>query len=122
MLANPQRATQRWSARNASLFGVMPIDPALALALLFVVNLVAFTAQGIDKVLAERGLRRISEGTLAMLALPLATPGMWLGMRFFRHKTRKLGFLVLAVGVSVINASMVSALIWAFQRGWFHFE
>jgi uncharacterized membrane protein YsdA (DUF1294 family) len=100
----------------------MPIDPALALALLFVVNLVAFAAQGIDKVLAERGLRRISEGTLVMLALPLATPGMWLGMRVFRHKTRKLGFLVLAVGVSVINASMVSALIWAFQRGWFHFE
>lgn len=100
----------------------MAIDPKLALALFLVVNLVAFAAQGIDKVLAQRGLRRISEGTLVLLALPLASPGMWLGMRVFRHKTSKLGFLVLAVGVTVIHASMVSALIWAFQRGWFRFE
>jgi uncharacterized membrane protein YsdA (DUF1294 family) len=100
----------------------MTVDPWLALALLCVVNLVAFVAQGIDKVLAERGLRRISEGTLAMLALPLASPGMWMGMRTFRHKTRKLSFLALAVGVTIVNASMVSALIWAFQRGWLTLE
>ncbi|MBM3988586.1 MAG: DUF1294 domain-containing protein [Planctomycetes bacterium] len=100
----------------------MTVDPWLALALLCVVNLVAFAAQGIDKVLAERGLRRISEGTLAMLALPLASPGMWLGMRMFRHKTRKRSFLALAVGATIVNAAMVSALIWAFQRGWLTLE
>ena len=100
----------------------MALDPALALALLAVVNLVAFAAQGIDKVLAERGLRRISEGTLVLLALPMASPGMWMGMRVFRHKTRKLSFLALAVGVTIVNGSMVSALIWAFQRGWLTLE
>lgn len=96
----------------------MTIAPWFAVAVLLLTNLVAFAAQGLDKLLAQRQKRRISEGTLLLLGVPLAAPGMWLGMKLFRHKTTKWSFLALAVVVTVINVSIFSALVWASQRGW----
>ena len=99
----------------------MLIDPLLAFAFLGVANLVAFSAQGIDKALAMRGARRISEASLLWLALPLSAVGMWVGMRVFHHKTRKLSFLFWAGFVTLLNASEVSMLAWALQRDWITF-
>ncbi len=96
----------------------MLIDPLYAFGLLAVVNAVAFFAQGLDKALARRGARRISERTLLWLGLPLGALGMWTGMRVFHHKTHKLSFLFWACFVTFVNLSLFSMLAWAMQRGW----
>lgn len=96
----------------------MSLDPWFAIALFLVVNLVSFAVQGIDKVLAVRGSRRISERTLLVLGLPMAAPGMWLGMQTFRHKTRKVSFLVLALLVTAVNLGLLVAFLYGLHTGW----
>lgn len=118
MLAHRRHAAQRGIPEDATLSAPMSLDPWFALALLLVVNLVAFAVQGIDKVLAMRGARRISERTLLSLGLPLAAPGMWLGMRTFRHKTRKVSFLVLAVLVTLVNLGLLAGFLYGLHTGW----
>lgn len=64
----------------------------LALAGLYLlINLVALVMYAYDKMMARKGDRRISERTLLLLAL-LGPFGALAGMRWFRHKTRKLKF------------------------------
>ncbi|KAF5071836.1 hypothetical protein DSECCO2_208350 [anaerobic digester metagenome] len=64
----------------------------LALAGLYLlINLVAMMMYAYDKMMARRGDRRISEKTLLLMAL-LGPFGAMAGMRWFRHKTRKLKF------------------------------
>jgi len=78
-------------------------------ALLF--NLLAFAAQGWDKRKSTRaGSSRTPEATLLLLALPLASPGMLLGMKLFRHKTRKRSFQLKAAAVVFANLLMLAAL------------
>ncbi len=82
-----------------------------ALALyLGAVNLLAFCAFGRDKSLAQRGLRRIPEARLLRYAALGGALGAWLGMRRFRHKTRKLLFrllvpllLLLHIGLGILS-------------------
>lgn len=64
----------------------------LALAGLYLlINLVAMLTYAYDKMMARKGDRRISERTLLLLAL-IGPFGAMAGMRWFRHKTRKLKF------------------------------
>ncbi len=64
----------------------------LALAGLYLlINLVAMLMYAYDKMMARKGDRRISEKTLLLIAL-LGPFGAMAGMRWFRHKTRKLKF------------------------------
>lgn len=80
---------------------------------LLVTNLLAFAAQGLDKRKAARGAKsRTPERTLLLLGMPLAAPGMLLGMRVFRHKTRKRSFFAKAVLVTFANLLMLGALGW----------
>lgn len=80
-------------------------------------NLVAFAAQGLDKRKAAKGSRRTPESTLLLLGLPLAAPGMLLGMKVFRHKTSKRSFQAKAAVVVFANLLMAGALGWmAMQR------
>jgi uncharacterized membrane protein YsdA (DUF1294 family) len=64
----------------------------LALAGLYLlINLVAMMMYAYDKMMARKGDRRISERTLLLMAL--AGPfGAMAGMKWFRHKTRKMKF------------------------------
>ncbi|MGH7202171.1 MAG: DUF1294 domain-containing protein [Planctomycetaceae bacterium] len=55
---------------------------------------VAFVLYGLDKRQAESDSRRISEGTLHLIALLGGWPGAFFGQQVFRHKTQKLSFLV----------------------------
>lgn len=64
----------------------------LALAGLYLlINLVSMMMYAYDKMMARKGDRRISERTLLLLAL-IGPFGAMAGMRWFRHKTRKLKF------------------------------
>ena len=66
---------------------------------LILINLAAYAAFGWDKHKARRGGWRIPERTLLLLALAGGSVGAWIGMKVFRHKTRKAKF---KVGVLVI--------------------
>ncbi len=56
------------------------------------INFTAFTAFGLDKMLAEAGAWRISEANLLGLAFVGGSPGAYAGRQLFRHKTRKQPF------------------------------
>ena len=77
------------------------------------INLVAFLAMGLDKVLARRQTRRIPEAWLFFWGGAGVGVGAWLGMATFRHKTRKFSFklqLALATGLG-------GAVWWLFLWG-----
>lgn len=80
-------------------------------AVLVLLNVVAFALMGVDKRRARRRQWRISERALLAVALLSGTVGAWLGVAGFRHKTRKVGFLVLLGLASVVDAIIVVALV-----------
>lgn len=58
-----------------------------------IINLVAFFIYGLDKAKAgHTGARRISEKILLIIALIGGSLGALLGMKIFRHKTKKTSF------------------------------
>ena len=65
---------------------------SLMMYYLLAVNVVAFAAFGIDKYKAKRGLWRISEATLLLLAVVGGSLGALLGMRIWHHKTQHAKF------------------------------
>ncbi len=66
---------------------------------LIVVNLLTCIIYGIDKWKAKRRAWRIPERTLLLLEAAGGCTGALAGMLMFRHKTRKLKFMI---GVPVI--------------------
>lgn len=91
----------------------MTIPLGILLAVLLALNLLAFLAVGWDKRKSMRGsLNRTRESTLLLLGLPLAAPGMLLGMRAFRHKTRKRSFQIRAALVVFANLLIAAAFGW----------
>ena len=71
------------------------------LAILLVMNLLAFALMGIDKAKAKKGAWRIPEKTLFLATALFGGLGGTLGMTCFRHKTKhwyfELGFPALLV-------------------------
>jgi len=86
------------------------------LYVLLVVNLTAFLAYGLDKWLAVRGLRRISERRLLQLTTWFGGLGAYLGSRLFHHKTRKTSFLWRMRLALLFNVLALAALVWAWKR------
>ena len=75
-------------------------------AYLLFVNIMGFSAMGLDKAKAKAGAWRVPEKILLGMALLGGSPGVWLGMYVFRHKTKHWYFkygvpfiLVLEIGV-----------------------
>ncbi len=66
---------------------------------LLVMNLLTFLVFGIDKLAAKMQKWRVPEKTLLGLAVLGGSVGAFIGMRCFRHKTRKAKF---SIGVPVI--------------------
>lgn len=99
----------------------MTLPLAWCLAALACTNALAFSAQWLDKRLAIAGARRLRERTLLLLGLPLAAPGMLLGMRAFSHKTRKPSFLAKAALVGGVNLVEVAALALMWHAGFARF-
>ncbi len=58
------------------------------------ISIFTFALFGWDKACAKAGRARVPEAVLLGCALIGGTPGAFLGMRHFRHKTAKLSFQV----------------------------
>ena len=89
--------------------------PALIayLGLVLAMSIACFTAYGWDKRRAANGGRRIPERTLQLLAFAGGWPGGLLGQRRFRHKTKKLRFLIVFWTVAVLHIAVVGSVAYA---------
>jgi uncharacterized membrane protein YsdA (DUF1294 family) len=85
------------------------IDIRYIVLYFFIINLVGFLSMGIDKYKAQRDLWRIPEGTLITIALIGGSIGAIIGMKTFRHKTKKLKF---SVGLPTILISEVALVVY----------
>jgi uncharacterized membrane protein YsdA (DUF1294 family) len=83
-------------------------------AWLVAVNGVAFLTYGYDKWIAARPRAlRVPEAVLLGLALLGGSPGAFVGMRLFHHKTAKASFFTRFIGIVVLQVLLVVAwLIW----------
>lgn len=73
-------------------------------------SIVCFAIYGLDKRRAGNGGRRFSERTLHLLAFLGGWPGALLGQRQFRHKTRKVPFLIVFWALVVLHIAIVGAV------------
>lgn len=87
----------------------MTLPPAL-IAWLLLVNLMTCGAFWWDKRQARAGGRRLAERDLLTLVALGGTLGGWLGMRLFRHKTRKAPFSMIFFLLVACQAVLLIAL------------
>ena len=66
-------------------------------------NITVFFMYGFDKLAAKRGMWRISEKILLTSAFLMGGGGAYLGMEFFRHKTKHCSFKILVPLFCVMN-------------------
>ena len=84
------------------------------LGFVFVMSVVSFVAYGLDKRRAGNSSRRIPENTLHLLAFLGGWPGALLGQRQFRHKTKKVSFLIVFWLVVVLHIAIVGTAAYVF--------
>ena len=61
---------------------------------LICINIIGFFIMGIDKLKSKKGMWRIKENTLFLCAFLGGGIGTTAGMYVFRHKTKKIQFIV----------------------------
>ncbi len=83
----------------------------LLAAYLLLINLDAFLLMRADKRRAQRGARRIPEAALFLAAVLGGSPGVMLGMRAYRHKTRHAGFSVGMPLICVFECAVLVGLL-----------
>ncbi len=76
---------------------------------LVLINIAAYAAFGWDKHKARQAGWRIPERTLLLFALMGGSIGAWMGMKIFRHKTRKAKFK--AGVLAILTAQCAGAVI-----------
>jgi len=80
---------------------------------IIVINIVTFFAFGIDKMKSRKqSARRYSEKSLWILSLIGGTPGGFLGMTYFRHKTKKISF---QAGMAIVLAIQIVLLYFIYS-------
>jgi uncharacterized membrane protein YsdA (DUF1294 family) len=80
----------------------------IALAVIAVMNVVAFTLMGIDKRRARRGAWRLSERALFMTTACFGGLGGVLGMKVFHHKTQHWYFRVFFPVLLVLQIAILA--------------
>lgn len=75
------------------------------------INLLSFFLMGRDKSLARKGRWRTPEIRFFTLAFAGGALGVWLGMRFFHHKTKHYSFVYGIPAFFVLNMGILY-LIW----------
>ena len=84
----------------------------------FVLSALTLVSYGLDKLLALKEQRRISEKTLHILALMGGWPGAYIGQQIFRHKISKKNFRRRLFLTAFINVMMLSSfLVLKYQQG-----
>lgn len=82
----------------------------LILSVYVLASVLTFAVYGFDKHQAVCGRRRISERTLHGLELVGGRPGAILGQAVFRHKRRKLAYMVVFLGI--IGLHVAGWVLW----------
>ncbi len=78
---------------------------------LLIMNLITFTAYGIDKRKAIKDRWRIPEKTLLLLGLMFGSVGRLAGMKFFHHKTHKWYFWLCTIGSLILHIVILYYII-----------
>ena len=81
---------------------------------ILIINAVAFVTAGIDKYLAKKNRRRISESTLFTFALAGGAVGEYVSMKLLHHKTLHKRFMI---GLPVIIAVQL-ILLYLYRGLW----
>jgi len=80
---------------------------------LALMSLILLLVMGIDKRCAQRGLWRVPERRLFLLALLGGAWGGWLGMPLFRHKTKHLAF---RLGFPALALLQLGLCVWLYVK------
>ncbi len=90
----------------------------LFIGYLIFINLIGFIQMGVDKRKALKHKWRIKEKQLWLIALLFGSPGTYVGMQLFRHKTKhrlfKYGLPILSVIELVIIVVIFAYFDWTF--------
>lgn len=92
-------------------FAQLTLLTQIIIIYLIIINIVTFFYFGLDKTRSELSKRRISERMLWFLSAIGGSVGALLGMKFFRHKTKKMSF---QAGIAVILAIQILLLYFLF--------
>lgn len=76
------------------------------IAVIVLMNIIAFSMYGIDKSKAQKGKWRISESSLIAVAFIFGGIGAFTGMQVFRHKTKHMKFVILVPLAIVVNIAL----------------
>jgi uncharacterized membrane protein YsdA (DUF1294 family) len=99
----------------AAAIGWLPESVAV---LYFILSIITLLIYGLDKWLALKGKRRISENKLHLLSLIGGWPGATIGQQAFQHKISKQSFRRLYYLTVLINLAAISVfLILKYQLG-----
>jgi len=82
---------------------------------LVIINLVTFFVYGLDKAKAEGKAWRVKETKLLLLAFIGGTVGAIAGMKIFRHKTKKIGFLLPFVLILILQIGLIYLFLTNFK-------
>ena len=87
------------TAKNGFIFTLLGTKWGFLWLWLLIINVAAFLAYGLDKLLAKLKARhekvpRLPERNLLLLAIVGGGVGAWLGMEVFRHKTQHRSFRI----------------------------
>ena len=74
---------------------------------LIIINILSFVLYGIDKLKAIKKKERISEKTLILIGILGGSIGSIIGMNIFRHKTKKLKFIISLPLILIIHIIVV---------------
>lgn len=80
------------------------------------VNAITLLLYGYDKRQARTGGLRIPEVVLHLVALLGGSPAALVGQELFRHKTRKLAFRLVLLGIFLLQAGAIYGY-WHLSRG-----
>lgn len=76
-------------------------------AYLIIINILSFILYGIDKLKAIKKEERISEKNLILIGILGGSIGSLIGMNLFRHKTKKLKFIISLPLILIIHIIVV---------------
>ena len=82
---------------------------------LIVINVIGFFVMGIDKWKAKRNSWRIPEKTLFLITLIGGGIGTNIGMYYFRHKTKKVEFMIGFPTITIVEIILIIYIVVKFR-------